>query len=88
VELELGDPTPWIFTEFKTPTVSGPSLTVAKAANQAVTKIDESLTLLEPATAAEENAEVRALGYKVIAMIRGQRAVLFDLVHKDIQAIH
>lgn len=87
VEVEYGTETPPIFTALKLPLTSGPSLTLAKQANEAVTAIDAIVVQLEAGIAAEENAELRNLGSQLLAAYRTQRAALIDLIQKDIAAI-
>jgi hypothetical protein len=87
VELTYGPETPWIMVELGAPTQSCPSLTAAKACNDAVAKLDLVLGALEPAIAAEEDAAVRALGLQLAGVMRAQRAALVDLIQKDIGAI-
>lgn len=79
--------TPWISAEFNTPKSSGPSLTAAKAANEAVALLDTLVAQLEPAINGDENAEVRAAGVILLNLMRNQRAALVDLIAKDIRAV-
>jgi len=87
VQLELGDETPYIYTVFRTPIASGPSLTLAKKANEAIAEIDATIKTIEAANAAELNAEVRAFGEKLLKLNREQRAALVDVIQKDVRAI-
>jgi hypothetical protein len=87
VEVVYGLETPPIFTALKLPTVSGPSLTLAKQANEAISSIDALIVQLEAGIAAEENAELRNLGNQLLGAYRTQRTALIDLIQKDIAAI-
>lgn len=87
VEVEYDTETPPIFTALKLPLVSGPSLILAKQANEAVTAIDAIIVQLEAGIAVEENAELRKLGNQLLGAYRMQRTALTDLIQKDLQSV-
>lgn len=79
--------TPWISLEFGMPAASGTSLAAAKKANEAIELLDTLIPGIEGPLAIEQNAELRALGQRLLGVLRGQRAALTDLIQKDVQAI-
>jgi hypothetical protein len=69
------------------PTTSGPSLDAAKAANEAIAKLDETLQSLGNASDPNVEADVQAAWNAMLDVVRSQRAALVNLIQQDVATV-